>query len=189
MKTRVSAFVDGELEAHEVDAVLAGLREEGEARECWRRYQLISDAMRDLRVLSPGFAARVVERLDAEPTVLAPVAHAATPARDTRGPARYAWSAAAGVAAVGLVGWLAFMPALDPAPAAPIAAVPAKSVVAAAPVRATRPIAASATPAPLPGATSDYLLAHQGYSPRVTLQGVAPYVRTVAEPGGDLRAR
>lgn len=189
MKTRVSAFVDGELEVHEIDAVLAGLRENGEARECWRRYQLISDAMRDLRVLSPGFAARVVERLEAEPTVLAPVTHGATPAKHARGPAWFAWSAAAGVAAVGLVGWLAFTPGPDPVPAAPIAAAPPAPVVTAVPALAARPSAAPAARAPLPGATSDYLLAHQGYSPRVTLQGVAPYVRTVAEPGGELHAR
>jgi hypothetical protein len=33
----------------------------------------------------------------------------------------------------------------------------------------------------LPSAANDYLLAHQGFSPRVSLQGMAPYVRTVAE--------
>jgi hypothetical protein len=31
---------------------------------------------------------------------------------------------------------------------------------------------------PLPPATNDYLLAHQGFSPRVF---IAPYVRTVSE--------
>jgi hypothetical protein len=34
---------------------------------------------------------------------------------------------------------------------------------------------------PLPSGTDDYLLAHQGFSPRVSLQGMAPYVRTVSE--------
>ena len=34
---------------------------------------------------------------------------------------------------------------------------------------------------PLPNAADDYLLAHQGYSPRLTLQGVAPYIRTVSD--------
>ena len=33
---------------------------------------------------------------------------------------------------------------------------------------------------PLPSATSDYLLAHQGFSPRMSFQGMAPYVRTVS---------
>ena len=42
---------------------------------------------------------------------------------------------------------------------------------------------------PLPSATNDYLLAHQGFSPRVSLQGMAPYVRTVAQHPGEQRAK
>ena len=34
---------------------------------------------------------------------------------------------------------------------------------------------------PLPSGTNDYLLAHQGFSPRASLQGMAPYVRTVSD--------
>ena len=34
---------------------------------------------------------------------------------------------------------------------------------------------------PMPGEVNDYLLAHQNYSPRSNLQGVAPYVRTVSD--------
>jgi hypothetical protein len=34
-----------------------------------------------------------------------------------------------------------------------------------------------------PEAANDYLLAHQGYSPRISLQGMAPYVRTVSSDG------
>ncbi|MDA0224892.1 MAG: sigma-E factor negative regulatory protein [Proteobacteria bacterium] len=186
MKTRISAFVDGELPAHEVDAVLVALREKGDAHECWRTYHLISDAMRDLGALSPDFSARVAERLEAEPTVLAPLAHAPTPVAAGPGAARRVWAAAAGVSAVALVGWLALMPAQETIVPAPLAAIPAPAT----PVPQTPQAAPlAATPIPLPGAASDYLLAHQAYSPRVTLQGVAPYVRTVAEPGGELRAR
>ncbi len=32
----------------------------------------------------------------------------------------------------------------------------------------------------MPTAANDYLLAHQGFSPRISLQGIAPYVRTVS---------
>jgi len=35
----------------------------------------------------------------------------------------------------------------------------------------------------LTSSANDYLLAHQGFSPRVSLQGMVPYVRTVAERG------
>jgi len=111
--------------------------------------------MRDTRLLSAGFTARVAERLAEEPTVLAP---ASLPARAPV--KRFALAAAASVAGVGLVGWLAFAPQSQTPPAAPVA---------------------QAQTIPLPSAANDYLLAHQGFSPRVSLQGMAPYVRTVAE--------
>jgi hypothetical protein len=34
---------------------------------------------------------------------------------------------------------------------------------------------------PLTSAAQDYLMAHQAYSPRTSLQGVAPYVRSVSD--------
>jgi hypothetical protein len=39
---------------------------------------------------------------------------------------------------------------------------------------------------PLPTAANDYLLAHQGFSPRMSL-GMAAYVRTVSDPAADSR--
>jgi hypothetical protein len=49
---------------------------------------------------------------------------------------------------------------------------------------AVLPVARSAkdTPARLPitAATRDYLIAHQAFSPRNSLQGMAPYVRSVS---------
>lgn len=152
MKENISALMDGELDAA---AVFEALRVEGEARETWRTYHLIGDAMRDTRLLSAGFSARFAERLAKEPTVLAPVRQPARPVQ------RFALAAAAGVAGVALVGWMAFAP--QPQVGAPIAKAPAPAAM------------------PLPASANDYLLAHQGFSPRVSLQGMAPYVRTVAE--------
>jgi len=40
---------------------------------------------------------------------------------------------------------------------------------------------------PLPTAANDYLLAHQGFSPRMSLQGMLPYVRTVSEQNVEPR--
>jgi hypothetical protein len=40
---------------------------------------------------------------------------------------------------------------------------------------------------PLPNAANDYLLAHQGFSPRVSLQGMTPYVLTIAEHPAEAR--
>ena len=163
MKERISALMDGELEGRAADEAIDALRADDEALETWRMYHLISDGMRDTRVLSAGFAARVSQRLAEEPTVLAPAPHfqrlpGRTPAQ------RFAFAAAASVAAIGLVSWLAFGPQ-------PEAERPVKTAATV----TTAPVAV-----PLTSAANDYLLAHQGFSPRVSLQGMVPYVRTVA---------
>jgi sigma-E factor negative regulatory protein RseA len=165
MKDRISALMDGELDDRAAAELIDALGRDREALLAWRSYHVISDAMREGRLLSEGFAARLSERLAAEPTILTP--------RALQGESRrwYALSAAASLAAVALVGWMAF------APQTPVAPVP----VAQAPVEAKPNIV------PLPTATNDYLLAHQGFSPRVSLQGMAPYVRTVSEQAVEPR--
>lgn len=162
MKARISELMDGELESREATAPLEALKSGGEARDTWRRYHLIGDAMRDTHMLTTGIAARVAARLAQEPTVIAP--GRAAPARR-----RQRWqmlSAAASVAAVALVGWVAFGPQ-ESGPQ--IAVAPKQDVVA----KETAQVAP-------PDQANDYLYAHQGYSPRNSLQGVAPYVRTVS---------
>jgi sigma-E factor negative regulatory protein RseA len=159
MKEHISALMDGELEGRAADEAIDALRSQGEALETWRLYHLISDGMRDSGLLSSGFTARFSARLAAEPTVLAP---RALPGRTAV--QRFAFAAAASIAAVALVGWLAFGP--QPQVAQPIA----KLETPRAPVTVQ-----------LTNAANDYLLAHQGFSPRVSLQGMVPYVRTVAD--------
>jgi len=168
MKSKISALMDGELEQGEARGALDALLAEGDARDGWRRYHLIGDLMRESQPLSAGFAARVADRIAQEPTVLAPARVRAQP---TKLPL-WALSAAASLSAVALVGWVAF-----------------GSVEEAQVVQNVQkpPQVAAAQEAPQvapPAAADDYLLAHQGYSPRNTLQGVAPYVRTVS---GDAR--
>jgi sigma-E factor negative regulatory protein RseA len=163
MKQQVSALMDGELAEAAAGEAISALREEGEAFQAWRTYHLIGDAMRDSRLLSPGFTARVAQRLAAEPTVLAPANLRRAPVQ------RFALAAAASLAAVALVGWLAFAPQPQPVQSMAQTQPPAMTTI------------------PLPSATNDYLLAHQGFSPRVSLQGMAPYVRTVAEHPGESR--
>ena len=163
MKEKISALMDGELEGRAAEQMVDALRGEGEALETWRLYHLISDGMRDTRVLRAGFTASVSARLAAEPTVLAPgVLPGRTPVQ------RFAFAAAASIAAVALVGWLAFGP--QPQVAQPMA----KLETPRAPVTVQ-----------LTNAANDYLLAHQGFSPRVSLRGMVPYVRTVADHPGE----
>jgi sigma-E factor negative regulatory protein RseA len=174
MKDRISQLMDGELDDRSAADTIKACARGGEALEAWRTYHLISDAMRDSRVLSAGFSAAMAERLAAEPTVLAP--------QRSRAESRswFVASAAASFAAVGLVGWLAFAPQ-QPGGGPQVAQQPAQQAAPAALVQAQPVIV------PLPTAANDYLLAHQGFSPRVSFQGMAPYVRSVSSPSRESR--
>jgi sigma-E factor negative regulatory protein RseA len=135
-----------------------------ELRETWSVYHLIGDALRGHagQGLPPSFA----DRLAAEPTILAPRRTVRTAPRT----AWYALSAVASVAAVAMVGWMA-LPLFEPA--ARVASSGATPTVAAVEVKpATVPVAQGVT---------DYLLAHQRFSPSSVMGGMAPYVRTVSE--------
>lgn len=169
MKANISALMDGELQDQELAASLAALsNREGEAYDTWCVYHLIGDAVCGTRPLSASFGARLARRLAEEPTVLAPAAAGTRPVAPRRW---IALSAAASVAAAVLVGWLALAPQHEAARVqiAQAPALPAPAPVARAPARV-----------PLPREADDYLLAHQSYSLRGSLQGMMPYVRTVA---------
>ncbi len=172
MKSRISALMDGELARHEAGGTLDALRDEGDARAAWRSYHLISDSMRDTRLLSAGFSARVAAKLAREPAVLAP-----SPRRRQAVQAP-AWAlAAAASLAVAFVGGSAFLMMQEGTDSPPqIAALPV-----------TQAPATDLAQVPPPDAANDYLLAHQGYSPRNSLQGVAPYVRTVSSDARGTR--
>ena len=160
MKDRISALMDGELDDKSAADLIGSMP--GAGADAWREYHVIRDAMRRTAPLSEGFTARVAWTLADEPTVLAP--------RRSRPDAKPRWftlsAAAASLAAVAFVGWMAFGQQ-QPAPVAPIAQA--------------QPQPTAPAIVPLPSATNDYLLAHQGVSPRVSFQGMAPYVLTVAE--------
>jgi sigma-E factor negative regulatory protein RseA len=178
MNEKISALMDGELDERSAGAVIQALAGDPEALQTWRHYHLMSDAMRDSRLLSEGFSSRLSERLAAEPTILAP--------RGLRSMEPRKWlafpaAAAASVAAVSLVAWLVFTPQQGGPNATVAEATRAPAVVSA--------VAPALKPAivPLPTAANDYLLAHQGFSPRMSFQGMAPYVRTVSEPAQEAR--
>ncbi len=163
MKTRVSELMDGELDERAARELIEALGRDGEAADAWNTYHLIGDALRGTRPVSAKFGERVGQRLAAEPAVLAPRREKAV---------RRAWfpmAAAASLAAVALVGWVAFAPLQDTG-SAPMAG--------SAPAVAPAPPMVAVTPIPLEA--NDYLLAHQVYSPRGSLQGMAPYVRSVS---------
>jgi sigma-E factor negative regulatory protein RseA len=168
MNDRISALMDGELDEKSAAQLIEALSRDADAVRTWRRYHLIGDAMRGGLPLSDGFTERLAQRLATEPTVLAPRRIR------TESPRLFTVSAAvASLAAVAFVGWMAFAPQTHLVPA-PVAQVQ--------PPAETKPVLV-----PLPNAANDYLLAHQGFSPRVSLQGMAPYVLTVAEHPAEAR--
>jgi sigma-E factor negative regulatory protein RseA len=184
MKAKISALMDGELDAPEQAEPLAALGRDGEAIESWRIYHLISDALQGRALLSSDAVRRVVARLADEPTLIGP--HPGAVARPDR-PRWFVPSAlAASVAAVAFVGWIAFAPQQPATPLlAPVAEAPRTAPAAAATlVRATNE---APVRLPITSATRDYLIAHQAFSPRNSLQGMAPYVRSVSAESAPVK--
>jgi sigma-E factor negative regulatory protein RseA len=162
MKERLSAMIDDELGAPECDGCLAQLGEDPALRETWDLYHLIGDSLRGHA--GPALPQTFAPRLASEPTVLAPRRVERTAARS----AWYALSAAASVAAVALVGWMALPLFEGPTQVASSPSAPAATL-------------AEAKPVPVAQGVNDYLLAHQRFSPSSAMGGIAPYVRTVSE--------
>jgi sigma-E factor negative regulatory protein RseA len=150
MNERISALMDGELDDQAAAELIQALGAQREALGTWRVYHLISDAIRENQPLPDRIGA---------------------PARPRR---RVALPIAASLAAVSLVGWLAFAPQQEAAQPQVAQAVPA-------------PTAPGPVAVPLPTATGDYLLAHQGVSPRFSIQGMAPYIRSVSDEAQGAR--
>lgn len=167
MRETLSAWMDDELSREQTAGMLTQLKRDAQLRRDWDCYHLIGDALRG--VDGADLCAAIRARIDAEPTVLAPQRR-----RKMESVRRAALSLAAGVAAIGFVGWIA-LSGTQQEPVQ-IAAVPASEIrEVAIPVAQSQPVAVPAGPV-----VSDYLLAHQRYSPGNAIQGVATYVRTVA---------
>ncbi|MGH8630924.1 MAG: sigma-E factor negative regulatory protein, partial [Burkholderiales bacterium] len=152
---RISALMDGELDDHEVVGELQRLKDDPDLRAAWETYHAIGDTLRGHGVVSTGFAAAVKHRLKSEATVLAPRRRP----RLTR-VARVALPVAASMCGVALVAWLAlYNDTFQPGKPAPVA-------------RAPQPQTAQAI-VPAAAGVNEYLLAHQQFSPRTDIQGVA----------------
>src|SRR5579862_1151599 len=95
----ISLFMDGELDADRIDGVCVGMRD-ADGGSTWMCYHVIGDALRGSVPRAQGSAVRFAKRLADEPTVLAPP-------RPRTAPTAVAWAAAATVAAVSVVGWVA----------------------------------------------------------------------------------
>lgn len=165
MKEQISALLDGELDPSGVQALVSHAKTESALRECWDTYALIGDALRGEADMSRDFTARLMARLDAEPTVIAPAASVAL-AKSRRSVLDTVLPIAATVAGVAVVAWLG------------LRGEPVETTQVARATHATRAV---------PAAEADraYLLAHHGYAGAQAVPGVGYYMRTAAEQVGD----
>lgn len=175
---KISALMDGELDAQDSGLQLQRFKDDPKLADGWHTYHLIGDCLRNESetTFSAGFSQRLHAALDKEPTVLAP----RPPLRRSSSPlVRYTLPMAAAIAGVSVVAWLGLSShVVNPgAGGGTLAQAPATTAQVAQAPRPDKPVA----PVVLQGNVSDYLTAHQEFSPRTAMQGVASYVRTVAD--------
>jgi len=185
-REQISALMDGEIDEARAQALCAQLKSE-ESSECWAAYHLIGDALRNECLAQKGFAQRFAERLAAEPTVLAPGYKHLAEGRSGFGwqaavrarPWYYGMAATASVAAVSLVGWFGMQEFnLGPGLSELALARPARTTLATA--ADTKAVAQVNRKVQSLG-INPYLQVHQEYSPTTAMQGVRPFVSTVAD--------
>jgi sigma-E factor negative regulatory protein RseA len=165
MKHDISALMDGELDRDAAKAVLTLLERHKELREIWFDYHLIGDVMRQTGIVSYDFGERFKEKLAVEPIILAPRRPLLIKTKIT------ALSIAASLAAVAMVAWVVLQNNTDKT----------KQNIAATQQSNAATMLANLPRYPLNSNVNEYLLAHQEFSPSTTIQGVAPYVRTVSD--------
>jgi len=158
MKQHISVLMDGELFDDEAETVLDKLKRNPEGHSEWLTYHLIGDALRQPDHVHADISAALRERLQAEPTVLAPHRHNENRAR------WFAVSAAASVMALAVVAWLSAK--VGPETAPQVAMQQSGNM---------RPASLS-----VKRNMNDYLMAHQEFSPANNVQGATSYIRTVA---------
>lgn len=155
MKQEISVLMDGEMFEDEAELFFDKLKRNPQTSQDWAMYHLIGDALRQPEYIHRDISESFRERLQAEPTVLAP--HSRSPQRIRH----YALSAAASVMALALVAWLSMQVGSEPTPQ--LASVQTNNAI--------RPASFQ---------SNDYLMAHQEFSPSADVQGAASYIHTVA---------
>lgn len=157
MKKEISALMDGELFEDEAESLLDRIKRDTDTHKDWAIYHLVGDVLRQPEHIHCDLSAKIRERMRDEPTVLAPRSRAVRQKMHT-----FALSAAASLAAVGVVAWMSLQISPEAAP---------KMAMQRA---ALRPASVQIQPK-----SNDYLMAHQEFSPSIDMNGGASYIRTV----------
>jgi sigma-E factor negative regulatory protein RseA len=166
MRQKISVLMDGELSEDEAERLIIHIKKGSDAHKDWEVYHLIGDVLRQPEYIPCGLSAKVHDRLQDEPTVLAPHGRAAMQKVLT-----FALSAAASLSAVGVVAWMTLQISPEVAPQLAMQQ------------RALRPVNVQIRPD-----SNDYLIAHQEFSPSTDITGSASYIRTVSYGRDDIPA-
>lgn len=158
MKQEISALMDGELFEDEAEDLLDRVRRDLGTHKDWAVYHLIGDVLRQPEHIHCDLSAKVRERMQDEPTVLAPRNRVVKQKMRA-----VALSAAASLAAAGVVAWMSLQVGSETAPQMAMQQ------------HELRPVGAQIKPR-----SNDYLMAHQEFSPSTHMSGGASYIRTVA---------
>lgn len=152
----LSALFDDELGHRESQRLLRRAASEEELRKAWQVYALIGDQLRHERDGAPDLTAAIMDKIRAQPVVLAPRALL------RRSQYRPALALAASVAGIAVVGWLALAGDWSDKPATTwSASTPAK-------------------PPTKRGEINEYVLAHYVQASSFRLGDNADHVRIVA---------
>jgi sigma-E factor negative regulatory protein RseA len=157
MKKEISVLMDCELFEDEAEILLDRIGRGTDAHKDWEIYHLIGDVLRQPDHIHCDLSAKVRERMRDEPTVLAPRSHAVK--RKVR---TVALSAAASLAAVGVVAWMSQQIGSETLPQMAMQN------------NALRPVSMQ-----IQSKSNDYLMAHQEFSPSTDMNGGASYIRMV----------
>jgi len=158
MKQEISALMDSELFEDESDSLLNKINRGSGAHQDWEVYHLIGDVLRQPDHIHCDLSAKVRERMQDEPVVLAPRSHMVKQQIRT-----VALSAAASLAAVGVVAWMSQQISPETVPQMAMQQ------------NALRPVSIQ-----IQSKSNDYLMAHQEFSPSTDMNGGASYIRMVS---------
>ena len=158
MKQSISEVMDGESFEDTADHVLDQLKHDAGMQQDWAAYHLIGDVLRQPDYVCRDLSAIISERLQHEPTVLAPQSSVGTQKARV-----FSLSVAASLMALGLVVWMSGQ------------IVPERASQFALQQPAFLPVSAQ-----IPASSSDYLLAHQEFSSGMSMSGGAAFLHAVS---------
>jgi sigma-E factor negative regulatory protein RseA len=111
MNEQISALMDDEIAVADAAHLISSVQSSKQANEAWSHYHLIGDVMRGSTMFGPAFKQSLMQKLDAEVTVLSPNAALTAQPKPSRSSFKNqipaSWSIAASCAAVMVVGWMA----------------------------------------------------------------------------------